>query len=86
MNVTEIKTKLTEDEIEFIPLEYFYQKHDARVWSLRIDPTGKNLLLFCKVNHTDYNERSFDILYSGGNVLGIHEEYVLDKVYQLLGK
>lgn len=86
MNITEVKTHLTENEIEFEPLDYFYQKYDARVWSLRIDPKGKNLLLFCKVNHTDYNERSFDILHSHGNVLGIYEEFVLDKVHQLLDK
>lgn len=86
MNITDVKTHLTESEIEFSLLDYFYQKHDARVWSILIDPSDKNIILVSKINHSEINERSYDILCSTGTFTGIHEEFVLDKIHQLLNK
>lgn len=85
MNINHVTTHLTEAEIPFQKLDFYYQKHDARVWTLRIFPESLNIVVFCKVNHVEYNTVTYDILYSGGCIAGIGEDFFLDKIHQLVG-
>lgn len=86
MNITELQTILTESEIPFQKMDYFYPRHDARVWTLLVEPEKHMIFVTCKVNHRDIDTVTFDILASSGNFYGIDAESVADKIFQLLNR
>lgn len=82
MKIDEIKTALHDAEIQYEHIPFFYPRHDCRVWTLRIDPEGKNMFLTCCVNRSELDEVKYDILESTGTAYGIDEDSILERIFQ----
>lgn len=82
-HINEMIQYLADVGLEYTKLDYYFPKHDARVWGLIIDPNNTKLIVFCKVNHLDINTVTFDVIASAGTYYNIGNEFVIDKINQL---
>lgn len=85
-HINDMTNYLSEIETDYENLDYYFPKHDARVWALLVDPKKTKLLVFCKVNHQDINTVSFDIICSAGTFYGIGSDFVAEKIHQLINR